>query len=124
VAGAESVGDVLAEAESVGDALGVALPVPTICSAVRTTDDAGGDAQFAVAALAALTAKPVTIIPAPKNAIPIIRPCAAGFRSNALTDANLASVSRPATTLVVDLRHSTHALAGEATCRELHTKGS
>jgi hypothetical protein len=98
-----ALGDVPGEVVSVGDVLSLgeveSLGVPTICAAVRTTDDAGGDAQswlavVAAAVVAALTANPVKIIPVPKNAIPAIAFSAAGFRSSALTGCKLASLSR------------------------------
>src|SRR5215472_16354642 len=46
----------------------VSVGVPGIRAAVRTTDDAGGVPQAAVAAFAAPTVNPVKIVPVPKNA--------------------------------------------------------
>jgi hypothetical protein len=118
----------LGEVVSVGEvvALGevVSLGVPGIRAAVRTTDDAGGVPQAAVAAFAAPTANPVKIMPVPKNAMPMITPSAPGFSSSALTGCNLASVSRPRTTLVASLRHSTHGLGSGSRYRGSDTKGS
>jgi hypothetical protein len=132
-----SVGDVLGvvvsagEAESLGEAeaLGVSVGVPATCRAVRTTDDAGGDAQIVlaevvVAVMAARTAKPVKIMPVPKNAMPTITPRAAGLRSSALTRCNLASLSRQGTTRADRHRHSTHGLRSDSRCRGCDTKGS
>jgi len=120
----ESVGEMLSlgEAESLG--------VRAISCAVRTSGDAGGDAQIVlaevvpVAVMAARTAKLVKIMPVPKNAKPTIAPRAAGFRSSALTGCNLASLSRPGTTLVTRHRHSTHGLRSDSRYRGSDTKGS
>jgi hypothetical protein len=121
-----ALADPLAEALSVGVALGeTSLRKPVICCAIATSDDAGGDAQVGVAAVvAALTANPVKIIPVARIAVPIVTPSAAGRRSNVLTGCNLTSVSRPGTTLVVNPRHSTHALGAGSICRRLDIKGS
>jgi len=101
-----SVADALAEAVSVADALAELLAVGVALG------DAGGDAQFGVvvAVVAALTANPVKITPVARNARPTLAPSAAGFRCNARTGCNLASISRPGTPLLVNLRHSTHPL--------------
>jgi hypothetical protein len=63
-------------------------PVPAVLEEVRTVDDAGGDPQSELCALAAgawMAKAPNAMSATPKSPSPIATPKAAGLRSSALT---------------------------------------